>query len=165
MWRCHDTSCQAAHIFSNYQQLCVWQSWIFKYIACCKISYRYEVRNGLSGRYQQQRCNVVTRGPKTVFHTTFFNPFLATGLFLCPLKTSENLQFSDTFRGYRKRPVTWMDWLPRPISCILGIYYLFMFVMSIYTFTDCTPMKTPPKLSGITFLKVWLDSLEENNII
>ena len=29
----------------------------------------------------------------------------ATGIFLYLLKTSENLQFSDTFRGYRKRPV------------------------------------------------------------
>ena len=33
------------------------------------------------------------------------NPFHATGLFLCPLKTSENLWFSDVFRVYRKRPV------------------------------------------------------------
>ena len=34
------------------------------------------------------------------------NPFHATDLFLTPLKTSENLGFSDVFRGYRKRPVT-----------------------------------------------------------
>ena len=34
-----------------------------------------------------------------------FNPFHATGLFLYPLKTSENQRFSDVFRGYRKRPV------------------------------------------------------------
>ena len=34
------------------------------------------------------------------------NPFHATGLFLYPLKTSTNLWFSDTFRGYGKRPVT-----------------------------------------------------------
>ena len=33
-------------------------------------------------------------------------PFHATGLFLFPLKISENLWFS-VFRGYRKRPVTW----------------------------------------------------------
>ena len=32
-------------------------------------------------------------------------PFHATGLFLYPLKTSENLWLSDVFRGYRKRPV------------------------------------------------------------
>ena len=36
-----------------------------------------------------------------------FNPFHATGLFLYLLKTSENLWFSDVFRGYRKRPVAW----------------------------------------------------------
>ena len=33
------------------------------------------------------------------------NPFHATGLFLYPLKTSENHRFSDVFRGYQKRPV------------------------------------------------------------
>ena len=33
------------------------------------------------------------------------NPFHATGLFLYPLETSENLSLSDDFRGYRKRPV------------------------------------------------------------
>ena len=31
----------------------------------------------------------------------FINSFHATGLFIYPLKTSEN-QFSDVFRGYRK---------------------------------------------------------------
>ena len=34
-----------------------------------------------------------------------FNPLHATGLFLYPLKTLENLCFCDLFRGYRKRPV------------------------------------------------------------
>ena len=34
----------------------------------------------------------------------FINPFNATGLFLYPLRTSENQRFS-VFRGYRKRPV------------------------------------------------------------
>ena len=38
---------------------------------------------------------------------TSINSFHATGLFRCPLKTSENLWFSDVFRGYRKRPVAW----------------------------------------------------------
>ena len=33
------------------------------------------------------------------------NPFNATGLFLYPLKTSENLLFSDVFREYRKGPL------------------------------------------------------------
>ena len=36
-----------------------------------------------------------------------FNPFFATGPFLYPLKTSENLWFVDVFRGYRKRRVPW----------------------------------------------------------
>ena len=36
-----------------------------------------------------------------------FNPFHATGLFLYPLKTSENPWFSDVFRRYGKRPVAW----------------------------------------------------------
>ena len=34
------------------------------------------------------------------------NPFHTTCLFLYPLKTSENLQFPDVLRGYRKTPVT-----------------------------------------------------------
>ena len=33
------------------------------------------------------------------------NPFYATGPFLYPMKTSENLWFSDVFEGYRKRLV------------------------------------------------------------
>ena len=36
------------------------------------------------------------------------NSFHATGLFLCPLKTG-SLRFSDVFRGYRKRPVAWVE--------------------------------------------------------
>ena len=36
-----------------------------------------------------------------------FNLFHATSLFLKPLKTSENLWFSDVFRVYGKRPVAW----------------------------------------------------------
>ena len=38
---------------------------------------------------------------------TLINRFHAIGLFLHPLKTSENQRFSDVFRGYRKRPVEW----------------------------------------------------------
>ena len=37
--------------------------------------------------------------------TRVFNPFRVIGVFLCPLKTLENLRFSSDFRGYRKRPV------------------------------------------------------------
>ena len=35
------------------------------------------------------------------------NPFQAIDLFLYPLKTSENLWFSDAFWEFRKRPVAW----------------------------------------------------------
>ena len=35
------------------------------------------------------------------------NPFHSASHFLYPLKTSENLWFSNVFRGYRKRPVAW----------------------------------------------------------
>ena len=35
------------------------------------------------------------------------NPFHVTDLFWYPLKTSENQRFSDVFRGYQKRSVTW----------------------------------------------------------
>ena len=44
---------------------------------------------------------------KEIFCIKLFNPFHAIGLFLYPLKTSENLRFFDVFRGYRKRPVAW----------------------------------------------------------
>ena len=35
------------------------------------------------------------------------NPFHATDLFWYPLKISENLCFSNVFRGYQKRSVAW----------------------------------------------------------
>ena len=35
------------------------------------------------------------------------NPFRAINHFLYPLKTSENLWFSDAIRGYRKKPMAW----------------------------------------------------------
>ena len=35
------------------------------------------------------------------------DPFHAIGVFLYPLKTSENQRFSDLFRRYRKTPVAW----------------------------------------------------------
>ena len=40
---------------------------------------------------------------------SLIDPFHATGLFIYPLKTSENQRFSDVFRGYRKRPVAWNE--------------------------------------------------------
>ena len=47
----------------------------------------------------------LTQVNKAIF--CLFNRYHATGLFLCPLKISENLWFSDVFGGYRKRPVAW----------------------------------------------------------
>ena len=35
------------------------------------------------------------------------NPFHVTGLFIYPLRTSENLWLSNVSRGYRKRPMVW----------------------------------------------------------
>ena len=57
--------------------------------------------------------NFVDRTKAISFHRSFFflhsdmfNLFHSTGMFLCPLKTWENLRFSDVFRGYRKIPMT-----------------------------------------------------------
>ena len=50
----------------------------------------------------------------------YVNPFHAFCLFLHPLKTSENLLFSDVFRRYRKRSVVlnglipWANTTPKP---------------------------------------------------
>ena len=43
----------------------------------------------------------------TYYVWCFPNPFNTNDLFWYPLKTSKNLWFSDVFRGYRKRSVTW----------------------------------------------------------
>ena len=40
-------------------------------------------------------------------HLKHFNPFHANDLFWYSLKTSENLWFSDVFRGHQKRSVAW----------------------------------------------------------
>ena len=39
------------------------------------------------------------------------NPFHVTGFFPYLLKTSKNHRFSDVFRGNRKRPVTWKEFI------------------------------------------------------
>ena len=51
-----------------------------------------------------------------VFLGNDINPFFATGLFLYPLKISENLWIADVFRGYRKIPVPWTE-LKSPQNC------------------------------------------------
>ena len=54
------------------------------------------------------QCQLCTHTILYIYHV---NPFYATGLFLYPLKTSENQRFFDIFGGggggYRERPVTW----------------------------------------------------------
>ena len=55
------------------------------------------------------------------FSGNLISPCHATGLFLYPLKTSENQRFSDVFRGYRKRPVAW-NWLKRIMIVISRIF-------------------------------------------
>ena len=47
------------------------------------------------------------------------NPFHASGLFWYPLKASENLWFSDVFRGYQKRTVAWNGLTTWPIVIML----------------------------------------------
>ena len=42
-----------------------------------------------------------------IFTEELINSFHATCLFLYPLKTSENLWFSDVPREYKKRPMAW----------------------------------------------------------
>ena len=43
---------------------------------------------------------------KKVKESKYYYPFHATGLFVYPLKTSENLCFCDVFKAYRKRAVS-----------------------------------------------------------
>ena len=52
-------------------------------------------KKGALSDFVKRPMNVV--GPRTL---SILNPFHATGLFRYPLKTSENLWFSDVFRGY-----------------------------------------------------------------
>ena len=55
---------------------------------------------------------------------TYLNSFLATGLFLYHLKTSENRRLSNTFRGYRKlRNSSGMKWVNNIFFCC---YLLFI---------------------------------------
>ena len=54
-------------------------------------------------------------------YSAFINPFHATDLFWYPLKTSENLWFSDVFRGYQKRSVAWNELMGK----FVAIYKVF----------------------------------------
>ena len=48
--------------------------------------------------------SIPTNGKISTDKVIFLNQFHTTGLFVQPLKTSENQRFSDIFFGYRKRP-------------------------------------------------------------
>ena len=60
------------------------------------------------------------------------NPFHATSLFRCPLKTSENQRFSDVFRRYRKRLVA-LNGL-KMIDIALYFILWALFVLKIFKF-------------------------------
>ena len=49
--------------------------------------------------------HIIQMEEEEVFYGTLINPLHITGLFLYPLKRSENQRFSDVFMGYRKSPV------------------------------------------------------------
>ena len=48
------------------------------------------------------------------------NPFCAIGIFLYPLKSSENEKFSDVLRGFRKKPLAWNETLKKQKSAIFS---------------------------------------------
>ena len=58
--------------------------------------------------------------------TVTFNPFHAIDLFWYPLKTSENLWFSDVFRGYQKRSVAWNGLMI--IKSLIGVPLDWLFI-------------------------------------
>ena len=61
------------------------------------------------------------------------NSFHGTGLFLYPLKISENQRFSDVFKGYRKRPVVWNRL--KKLLCISSAETFGNYLTSIISFT------------------------------
>ena len=58
-------------------------------------------------QFSKKRPSALIRGRTKLekLRYIYINPFHATGIFLNPLKTSENQRFSDVLSGYRKRPV------------------------------------------------------------
>ena len=62
----------------------------------CKLLANAQVR---SYPHEVERSENLKKG-------SFFNPLLANGLSIYPLKISENLCFLDVVRGYRERLVT-----------------------------------------------------------
>ena len=61
-----------------------------------------------------------------------FNPFQANVLFVYPLKTSENLWFSDALRGYIKGTLAYLFNLSIYLSVYLSIYLsIYLFILSL----------------------------------
>ena len=76
------------------------------------------------------------------------NPFHASVLFLYPLKTSENLWFSDVFRWYRNSTVVWKR-LSHFIS-LVSFYnpWKLCWVSDVFKWYR----KTPPEWNGLNTL-------------
>ena len=66
---------------------------------------RLEVGEG--GGFEKQFIITFINLSKNTKHPNLISPFHATGLFLYPLKTSENQKFSDVSRGFKKRSMAW----------------------------------------------------------
>ena len=74
-----------------------------KVLNSCILSISHSYRNSSTDSYWfLWECSVILK-----LHSPFLKPFHTTDLFWYPLKTSENLWFSDVFRGYQKRSVAW----------------------------------------------------------
>ena len=68
----------------------------------------------------------------------FVNTFHATGLFLYPLKTSENLWFSDVFEGYRKRLVAWNGLIWERNLNSYDFVFLLLFCLGVFNPSEGT---------------------------
>ena len=96
-----------------------------------------------------------------ISNVRFGNPFHATGIFLYPLKTSENLWFSDIFKGYRKKLWHEMGWLFKIFRCVLKYFacvskYFEIFRMcSEKLLTEYFPSFFPFLLIRVLCMKCW----------
>ena len=78
-----------------------------------------------------------------------FNSFHTAGLFLYPLKTSENQRFSDVFRGCRKGLVAWHRFMTnrRHVRHFLHIFT----IASIYT-VFCIKNKVKLEMTAVRMI-------------
>ena len=105
----------------------------------CKMKIEHDLKKKLIS-LRKKGYIPLDRKCKLKEHKTFIkppgnllNPFHATDLFLYPRKTSENLRFSDVFRGYRKRPVAWnmsrmFTFRPRSRGWAKVLYFYIQFI-------------------------------------